>query len=294
MSRTFNITAALCMSALFALGCEDGAVSKSGLDEPLRVAGAQFIRGALPHDGGGPKVLTVDSQNNGVVVGATGKKLGGSAEGSAAAIGFQLAGIGTGYWSVPIGAADPQTPGVMTWDATMDYARTIPLGKRDLDLVAIDAAGNFGPLETLPLTFLSNVPEGKVVISLLWDADADLDLHLVTPSGKELDPKHPTTLSDAGADPASPGTGLLDRDSNSACAIDGYRREDIVFADDPLPGFYLIRVDMFASCGVPATSFVVEIRRDGQLLYQQAGRLLDIDADGGGAGSGLFVAEPSF
>jgi hypothetical protein len=33
---------------------------------------------------------------------------------------------------------------------------------------------------------------------------------------------------------------------------------------------------------------------DGNLVLQQSGRLLDIDADGGGPGSGLFVANYRF
>jgi hypothetical protein len=133
-------------------------------------------------------------------------------------------------------------------------------------------------------------------VSLSWDSDADLDLRLVAPNGKELDPKHLTTATaiDGGADSIPPGTGVLDRDSNAGCIIDGIRQEDVIFADRPTPGTYLVRVDMFDACQTPGANFVVEVYVRGALVLSRAGRLLDIDADGGGPGAGLFVAELKF
>jgi hypothetical protein len=131
------------------------------------------------------------------------------------------------------------------------------------------------------------------VASLEWTNRADLDIHIVSPSGKEIDPKHPNT----GVVPKQgipengiPGSGHLDHDSNAACVQDGVRRENVVWQDAPEPGVYVVRVDMFNACSEPAANFAFSLYFSGQRILKQAGRLLDIDADGGGPGSGLFVA----
>ncbi|MFT3769962.1 MAG: hypothetical protein QM820_31425 [Minicystis sp.] len=153
----------------------------------------------------------------------------------------------------------------------------------------------------------SSAPKGKVVISLHWDSPADLDLHLTNPDGSEIDPKHPSAEPIDGGTSADdpyiypPGTGVLNRDSNGSCIQDGFREEDIVFAEAPLPGKYLLRVDMFASCSAPAANFVVTVREDGAVTQTIKGRLLDIDADNGTApgdagatGAGLFIGQLTY
>jgi hypothetical protein len=119
---------------------------------------------------------------------------------------------------------------------------------------------------------------------------------LTSPSGKELDPKHPSTtaIADAGADAGFPlpGFGTLDRDSNAACVSDGYRAENVVWDDEagaPEAGLYVVRVDMFSACGAPSADFNFTLYVDGVATLHRVGRLLDINADGGGPG--LFVTE---
>jgi hypothetical protein len=51
---------------------------------------------------------------------------------------------------------------------------------------------------------------------------------------------------------------------------------------------------MVSACGAPSADFVVEVRQDGQLTQTFDGRLLAQDADGGGPGTGLFVAQLQF
>jgi hypothetical protein len=51
-----------------------------------------------------------------------------------------------------------------------------------------------------------------------------------------------------------------------------------------------VKVDLFSACSKPATTFKFSLYVDGQAVLEKAGRLLDIDADGG-AGPGLFVTE---
>ena len=71
-----------------------------------------------------------------------------------------------------------------------------------------------------------------------------------------------------------PGTGVLDRDSNAACVEDGVREEDVVFADAPAEGTYLVRVDMASACGAPSADFVLTERVDGKVMDTVKGRLL--------------------
>lgn len=281
--------------ALTALGCGDAEDAHSGAAEPFRVANGQFFEGQFPSADGGPAIDGPDSVRSSVVqAGFTGKKIGGLTAESSLSVALALDGLGDGYWVVPVGAPDPQTK-QLTWQAICDFGREIPKGTQTLKLAAADRAGRFGKFVGLRLTMLPFVPEGRVVASLEWGNDADLDLHLIGPSGKELDPKHPNTAL-LGADGAeASGSGTLDHDSNAGCVPDGYRSEHVVWASDtsepPEPGTYVVRADLFNACGRPATDFVFRLYRDGKLDIEQAGRLLDSQADGGGPGSGLFVTE---
>jgi hypothetical protein len=278
---------------LLASGCKDGVSASSGLGEPLRVRSGQFFDGDIPTATGGPEVLTIDSQNNLITQGQAGKKLAGVAKKGSFAIATRFQDLGTGYWVFPVGPADPQTAGDLTWDAVIDFSDALRPGKHPLLLAASDESGAFGPTLDLPILVQSLTPEGAAVISLSWDSNADLDLHVIGPNGKETDPKHLTTAVDFDGG-LPPGTGTIDRDGIAGCGQNGYRTENLVFADPPAPGLYQIRVDMFDACSAPAANFVVTARQAGKSVLTAKGRLLNIDADGGGLGSGLFVGEVTF
>ncbi len=285
-------------------GCGDTSRAQTGLgtDEPIRVLGGQYVGGKLPAPGKGPEVHTVESKNNVVVQGAHQHVLGGGVGKTAAALAIRFADIGHGYWIVPTGTFDP-TSGDITYSFPYDIAVDAPVGVHPLLLSAVDLDGNFGPASELSLTIKSRVPSGKVVISLEWDSAADLDLQLRTPEGKIVDGKHPTTLVpvDGGIDFDAPeGFGELDRDSNHACLVDGYDEESVVWNTPPTPGRYAIWVNLFDACKTPGASFTVTVRRDGEVLERDSGRVLAIDANGragadqDGNPPGLFITEVSF
>lgn len=280
--------------ALLAMGCSSESAGV-GIQEPLRVSNGQFFPGDLPADTGGPALSALDGLRATLIPpGFTGKKIGGRAGESAYTVAMRFADLGSGYWVLPVTDRDPQT-NELTWTATCDFARDIPPGEHLLQVVSADGNGRFGPVTTQRLTMQPLVPDGDIVASLEWGNDADLDLHITSPSGKEIDPKHPnsTTVDEEGVPLA--GNGVLDRDSNPACVTDGYRTENVVWpngaAEPPEAGTYAVRVDLFSACGKPATNFVFKLYRGGQVTMQTAGRLLDSQADGGGAGSGLFIGE---
>lgn len=301
---TLAALAALACSVLLA-GCGDGVPFTRAASEPVLVAGGQFFPGAIPADTGGPQVLAPNSQNNVVFAGQAGKKLTGDATKGATSLAVRLEEVGSGYWIVPVGDPDPQTESALTWEADCDFSARLHPGPLPLSpdhphyhlqLAAGDGAGAFGPVTALGIYVLSPVPAGKVVISLAWDSAADLDLHLTTPEGKEVYGKSPTTSTSPITDPTMipASVGVLDRDSNAQCVQDNFREEDVVFQGQPPPGVYLVRVDMFAACGAPAADFVLTVRVDGAVTRTVKGRLLDLDADGGGPGAGLFVANLPF
>ena len=284
--------------ALLAVGCGDSVAAHSGAEQSFRVTDGQFFEGAYPSANGGPDVEAPENLRNSVVAaGFTGKKIGGLTPKGSRAVALNLAGFGSGYWVVPVGSPDPLT-NELTWSATMDFGRDLPGGDVSLTLAASDGEGRFGQHIEKHLTMLPFAPEDHVVASLVWGNDADLDLHIVSPTGKELDPKHPNTGA-LDADGVAPlGSGLLDRDSNNGCIPDGTRNENVSWKDDPdvdgdspEPGTYIVRVDMFSACGKPAADFVFILTIDGQEVLRKVGRLLDADADNGGPGSGLFVTE---
>lgn len=292
--RTVLLSTALV--ALFAVGCGSSVEDKSGLGEPLRVTNGQFFEGALPTGDKGPKVTSLLSANNLIPQGQAGKKLTGDAEKTAWSVALRLDDAGSGYWVVPIGSYDPYTESDLSWTAVVDYSRTAPVGTHKLLVSASDHDGNWGPPRDTTVEIQSLVPAGHVVVSLMWDTDVDLDLHIVAPTGKELDPKHRNTLAVDGGlvDGGVPHAGQLDRDSNANCVIDGYREEDVIWNDDPLPGTYIARADLFSACGLPSTRFTFAIAIDGKQIFKRSGELLDIQQSGGGAGAGMFITDFNF
>lgn len=283
--------------ALAAAACGNSESAASGVGEPLRVTNGQFFPGAFPApQAGAPAVAPPDSfKTSQVPQGFSGKKISGLTPNDTSSVALDLSGLGQGYWVVPVGVPDALTDN-LTWSATLDFARDIPLGDQLLHMAAANGAGHFGPPVELRLTMLPLIPTGHVVASLAWSNNADLDLHLTSPSGTVLDPKHPNTtpIADAGADAGLPlpGSGSLDRDSNAGCVSDGFRAENVVWdaeAGAPEAGRYQVRVDMFSACGVPSADFTFTLYVDGVSTLHRVGRLLDINADGGGPG--LFVTE---
>jgi hypothetical protein len=278
-----------------------GASSDPALDAELRVAGAQFVPGARPASTSTARVTAIDSLNNTVWAGQVGKSLSGrTAGGQALALAFA---DDVGYWIVPAGAADLNTPDELTWSARVSLADDLAPGRRDLEISAVDASGAFGPAATLSLDVASrqlDLAGTKLAFALRWDTEADLDLHVVLPT----DP--PTIVwsgnlnsyvPPAPGEPVDPAAvaagGILDFDSNGQCVIDGRREENVVWrgaAAMPPHGTYTVLVDTFALCAAPAAHWSVDVFVDGATPAVAHAEGTTVDADTRGdhvAGSGL-------
>jgi hypothetical protein len=230
-----------------------------------------------------------------IPAGTVAKSIGGNAAQGALSVAVGLEGLGSGYWISPVGAPDQETKGELTWKVICNFAHDLPAGPHNLLFAAANRDGKFGPKSLLEVTSLPFLPQGHVVASLTWGNDADVDFHLISPSGKELDPKHiSTTAIDDSTMKPLPGGGTLDRDSNAGCVPDGRRTENVVWASDatepPEAGTYTVKVHLFNACGRSATSFAFDLYVDGKASQHEAGILLDQDADNG-TGPGLYVTQ---
>jgi len=305
--------------------------------EPIRVQGADFVKGELP----GLRPLTGEEQGAGVLpttptvveatvppaitVGAATFQIPGAISPDGAAVAFRFADIGTGYWVRPATTFDASkgVNGAFGFGINAIISSDAPIGKHQLVMVGIGPEKQAGTQQSYDVCLEPRIPDKlagervglpgnacdptvvppALIVSLAWDAGVDLDLKVVTPSGKLVDPKHPTTdlgTEDHDPDPEGAGIGVLDRDSNGDCAIDGLRRENLVFAERPLPGRYAVYASLNQACGEKSTRFSVSLtsRVDGAepetyaqvQTYEKSGLLLAAQADGG-AKLGLYVTE---
>jgi uncharacterized protein YfaP (DUF2135 family) len=93
------------------------------------------------------------------------------------------------------------------------------------------------------------VGSGDLQISVSWDSEADVDLHVIEPSGEEI--YFADTLSETG--------GMLDLD---ALCFDEVRNENITWASGTAPrGRYVVRLVYYNECFAEQTNYVVTVRR---------------------------------
>jgi hypothetical protein len=233
--------------AILVSGCTG---NDSGLDALMRVDGAQFFRGQPPDTSDGPAVVSFSFSSSRVAPGLAGKSASGDVSSSATGIALSMTGD-VGYWVVQPGANDSQAVGDLIFTVKVSFSPLLADGSHEIVARASDASGHFGsPLSAELMS--SSAPAGgaTLVVTLNWDTQADLDLHVATPSGAILWAKN--INSDANG--AATG-GILDFDSNSNCQIDGRRREIAYWTVLPPPGHYIARVDTYSLCGQPQASW---------------------------------------
>jgi hypothetical protein len=266
-----------------------------GLDAEMRVAGAQFLGGDLEKaaPAGGPATVSVFNSLTAVQPGERDKPLTGALDPSATAAALALRGD-RGYWIVLAGPPALDAPDSPTFSATLSFSPELPLGDLVLVVRAVDATGRFGDPAFVPLTSAPPPPPaGTLVVSLRWDTEADLDLHLVTPDGTEVWARNINSyrLPPPGT-PVDPNAwkqgGILDFDSNAGCVIDGRRQENVVWQAPPPAGTYIARVDTASMCGAAAARWVVEALVNGAVTASAEGESLPSDARySKGPGSGV-------
>ena len=158
------------------------------------------------------------------------------------------------------------------------FSQDIPTSPFDLFFAVVDTNGTVGPFSAVTFNVI-RVGTGDVQVTLSWDTDSDVDLHVVDPSGEEIFYGNRESASG----------GMLDLDSNAACTIDGVQNENITWSIGAAPqGTYIVRVDYWSSCGVPRTNYTVVINNGGDT--QIVNGTFTGAGDRGGLGAGVEVA----
>lgn len=142
------------------------------------------------------------------------------------------------------------------------------------------------------------VEKNQIQINLSWDMNNDLDLHLVTPSGKKIYYKNPgytypqnfedslkkLSAIERNNIPQSilnnkripdPIGIMLDVDSNPGCDIDGINSENISIFDLKLleKGHYKVIANLYDQClSEKITNFIVTVKKDGKFLDMISGK----------------------
>jgi len=133
----------------------------------------------------------------------------------------------------------------------------------DLAFAAADDQGHVGEYKYLTVNLLDS-GIGVLHVSLSWDQENDVDLHLIEPDGEEI--YFGNRYSSTG--------GELDIDSNAACSIDGINNENIFYEDESEidEGQYEVLVDLWSNCNIPDnTNYMVSAYYNGQLLQTSEG-----------------------
>jgi hypothetical protein len=264
-------------------GCSAGASDDPALGARMRLAGAQFVAGPTPAAQDGPEVASVALPTNTIRPGFADKALQGTLGATATSAAIALS-ADIGYWVVPAGVPDVSAPTLPTFRATASFSSALLPGAYTLEVRAVDAGDHFGPPFQQTLTALASAPArvvaGALSVTLTWDTESDLDLHVVDPLGDEIFHGAPSSQSALSPSSAVASDGVLDQDSNAGCVIDGLRQEDVTWASAPPVGHYLVRVDTASLCAAPNAQFSVRVLLDGTAIGSATGISLDSDTWG--------------
>ncbi len=281
--------------ACFALLAPQCFTPTAGLDAWMRVGGGAYQEGAIDA-GSGPEVIVAQLSNNLVRPGQRAKPLRGTLDTNATSVLIGLEGD-VGYWILPAGLPSVTEPDFPTFETVLDFSEEVPEGTQSLILAAVDEEGNVGPEARIEFDVASlEAPEAVLSITLAWESDADLDLHVVDPSGIEiwkgninsyappLPGQPPTSTPEEG--------GVLDFDAGADCVADGRRRETVAWKATPPSGRYRVYVDTTSLCGESSAHWSVDAAGGEEILAKASG-LATVEAEAlpHGSGAGVLALE---
>jgi len=289
------------------VGC-GGASADTGINAAFRIENAQYIPGEIDsttRDAGAsdamlPVVHTVTTINGTIQPGTTGHTVAGTLGPGSTAVLIGLRGD-IGHWVVPVSTVDQNTPGDLAFSAKATFGYNLPSPPFQIVLRATNRAGDSGPPTSQTFGVLQPPAPGVMVVSLEWDTEADLDLHVQLPTLgdgglREISTrKRTSSVPPAPGDPPATGDDVqklayLDLDSNSQCVIDGRRNENVIWPVTPEAGHYVVRVDTFSMCGEVAANWRLRVFIDGeeQSALGRTGQSMDVDTrNPHGSGAGL-------
>jgi hypothetical protein len=185
----------------------------------------------------------------------------------------------SGYCNVPVHDSTGLEEIIMLM-RTYRESETMPKEVR-LQVSLRDARGAVAPYVTHTMK-VQPVGSGDVQVSISWDTETDVDLHVIDPYNCEMYFAHKTCESG----------GELDLDSNPGCNLDHINNENVFWSRGAAPkGEYIVRVDFYKDCGDPdgyGANYVVTMNYCGEAQVVEGFLPPDTD-DQGGAGSGIEV-----
>lgn len=262
-----------------------------GLDALLRVEGAQYVAGALPAPNGGPEIEQARAPHPRVRVGTRSEHVSGSLGATATAVLIGMQGD-LGHWVVLAGVPSAEEPELPSFDADLSLSRDLPRGPFTLQLSAADARGRIGPRAHIELTASDLSEDAALVVRLRWDNAADLDLHVLEPSGQLIWTRNINSLRAPGSasDAELTQSGVLDLDANAGCAALDRAEERVLWREAFPSGHYSVRVATAALCGESAAHWSIDVRKQGQPLASSSGISLPSDTRfGAGANAGVLA-----
>lgn len=157
----------------------------------------------------------------------------------------------------------------------VQFGRTIPVNTFQTVFSVRTPGGQVGASGTIANT-VGTGATGQVQVQASWDVNSDVDLHVIEPSGYELDFLNQGT--------ASPTGGLQDHDS--VCGDQG-NVENTRWTTTAPNGTYTVRLDYFNNCGFAASNYVVTVN-NGSQTNRFTGQFTG-GGDSGGHGSGRLI-----
>ncbi len=149
-------------------------------------------------------------------------------------------------------------PVVIDSPAAVDTPTPTPEAEGLADLHTDEA--NLAESETpVPPTPIPSLGVGDIQVTLLWESTADLDLHVIDPSGGELYYDNRQL----------PNGGRLDKESNAICSLAGTEGvENVYWPEGIAPrGEYAVVVHYYAECRQEGNQdFEIVVRVDGELM----------------------------
>jgi hypothetical protein len=275
--------------------CSTAPTDDPGSDAYLRIPGAQFHRGPMPAGStAAPGVASIIVLNSILRPGEIDYPIAGALGAGATGVAIGLQGD-VGYWTLGAGLPAVATPDDPSYSANATFSMGLVPGMYALAVQAVDGVGRFGApgLQALTVQSTSMAASGALVISLGWDTESDLDLHVLDAAGIEIDHDRMSDKPPPFALPPDGGSyGYLDWDSNANCVIDGKRQEDVMWSSAPPSGHYVVRVDAASLCGQPIAHWSVRATLNGSDVGDAQGLSLDADTRAAhGAGAGVTALE---
>ncbi len=260
-------------------------VLRNGPETPLRLTDGIYVDEKLPvpdADWDAP-APTISSDSNFIVTGGSAPLLAElNVYDTPSAIVGLIVGIEghVGYYQIPVDDVSETLQDIQILLRSFAPYETPP-GVLPIRVAARDERGRVSPYGSKVFT-VKAVGSGDIQISVSWDTDADVDLHVIDPQGCETNFTNKTGCA-SGAE--------LDLDSNIGCPANGVKNENIFWPEGQSPaGTYTVLVNYYNGCNASVgPSYVVTTQVCGETQIYEGS--FNANADTLSASGATFVTE---